>query len=346
MKQLSIRQLFLTSLLILGLAACQPTELPADSAATHTSPPPAAPTDTLPPPTETFTLEPTDAPTDTSEPTPTLPPLGEEGNPIVWALPEVADSDTFQPALDEALAIMRDRTGLAVEAALVDEFDFSQIVELMCSGRAHFGALDAFGYIWANERGCADVYLSADMFSSAFYFSQILVRNDSGITSIEDLAGATFCRPDPFSYSGWMVPRLMMQAAGLDPENDLGEIIDAGAHDFVVWGIYDGDCDAGASFVDARDAVESELSDVKTVVNVLVQSIQIPNVSVSFSPQLPEEIRAALVDAFLYLDIFESGRVLNDLYAWSGVLLSGDDLFDPLRELIDAAGVEVETLVR
>ena len=40
-----------------------------------------------------------------------------------------------------------------------------------------------------------------------------------------------------------------MQAAGLDPETDLAEIIDAGGPAGVIIAAYSGDCDAGSTFV-------------------------------------------------------------------------------------------------
>jgi len=286
-------------------------------------------------------------PTDTPIPsvTPTLPPLGEKGNPIVWAIWPETDLNTFLPAAEQPANIIMERTGLVVETYVVD--DFSQIVDMLCSGEAQIGALNAFGYLWAQERGCTStIVLTADLFGGSVYQGQILVRSDSGITSIADLAGNTYCRRDVNSRSTWIVPRLMMLAAGFDPDNDFKEIIDTGDIRNTVIGLYNGICDAGATYVDARLDFKDEFPDILNVVHVLTQTAQIPNNSITFSSILPTAVQEEIESVFYYLEIFEGGAVLKDLYGWDGIYERGDYLFDPLREAINASGVEIESLIQ
>ena len=302
---------------------------------------PSQPTDT--PPT---TPEPTIMPTETQTPsvTPTLPPLGEEGNPIVWAIFPETDFAVFLPAIEQAANIMKERTGLMVETFVVE--DFSQIVDMLCSGEAQIGALNAFSYLLAQEGGCTSMVLTAELFGGSVYQGQILVRSDSGITRIADLAGTTFCRRDVDSRSTWIVPRLMMLAAGIDPDNDFKEIIDTGDIPNIVSGIYNGTCDAGATYVDARIDHKGKFPNIFNVVHVLTETVQIPNNSVTFSPDLPTETQEKLEDVFYYLEILDGGKVLKDLYGWDGIFERSDYLYDPLREVIDASGVEIESLVQ
>lgn len=46
-----------------------------------------------------------------------------------------------------------------------------------------------------------------------------------------------------------------------------------------------------------------------------------------------------------YLEIFNAGQILNDLYGWARIFERADNLYDPLRELINASGVEIESLI-
>ena len=142
----------------------------------------------------TATIKPTVAPTETAIPsiTPTLPPLGQEGNPLIWAIFPETELDVLIPASEEAANIIMDRTGLAVEIQIVDSFP--QIVDMLCVGEAQIGALNAFSYLLAQQSGCTSIVLTAEMFGGSVYQGQILVRSDSGIKSIADLKGSTFCR--------------------------------------------------------------------------------------------------------------------------------------------------------
>ncbi len=272
-------------------------------------------------------------------------PLGTEENPIVWVLVPSQDTETVLAGAEEITAAIEEQTGLVVVPLVTT--DFTSAVEAMCNGEAHMGALNTFNYVLANARGCADVALASVRFGSTFYSGQVITRADSGITSIADLAGKTFCRPDPTSTSGWVIPSIAMRAAGLDPENDLAEIVDAGGHDGVVIAVYNGDCDAGSTFVDARGNVEEEFPDVREVVVVIEESAPIPNDTISIHPDVAAEIREAIVGVFLDLASTDEGlEVLNSVYSWSGMEVVADSFYDGFRQQLEAAGINIEDLIR
>jgi phosphonate transport system substrate-binding protein len=239
---------------------------------------------------------------------------------------------------------VEDATGYVIEPVVTT--DFTAAVEAMCSGEAQMGALNTFNYVVAKQRGCAEVALASLRFGSSFYAGQVITRPDTGITSVADLAGKTFCRPDPTSTSGWVIPSLAMRAEGLDPEADLAEIVDAGGHDGVVLAVLDGTCDAGSTFVDARSNVEEDFPNVMTDVVVIAESAPIPNDTVSFHPDVPAEVRDAIVAALLELNNTEEGvALLNTLYSWSGLEAVDDTFYDGFRQQLDAAGMSVEDLL-
>ena len=208
------------------------------------------------------------------------------------------------------------------------------------------GALNTFNYVLANARGCAEVAVASSRFGSTFYSGQLITRADSGIETVADLAGKTFCRPDPTSTSGWVIPSIAMQANGVNPETDLAEIVDAGGHDAVVIAVYNGDCDAGSTFVDARGNVAEEYPDVNDVVVVIEESAPIPNDNISFVPDVNEGIRDAIITVFLDLASTEEGlEILNSVYSWSGMEVVGDDFYDGFRQQLEAAGLSIEDLI-
>ena len=269
--------------------------------------------------------------------------IGTEENPIVWVLVPSQDTEAVLSGADEIAAAVEEQTGLIVTPQVTT--DFTAAVEAMCSEEAHMGALNTFNYVVANERGCAEVALASERFGTTFYQGQVITLADSGIESVADLAGRTFCRPDPTSTSGWVIPSITMQAEGLDPEADLAEIIDAGGHDAVVISVLNGDCEAGASFVDARTNVEEDFPDVMERVVVIAESAPIPNDTISFHPNVSSDIRDQIVDVFLSLTETEEGlEILNTVYSWSGMQLTGDDFYDGFRQQLEAAGIDIEAL--
>jgi phosphonate transport system substrate-binding protein len=270
--------------------------------------------------------------------------LGTADNPYVWVLVPSQDTEAVLAGAEEIAAAIEAETGIVITPLVTS--DFTGAVEAMCNGEAHMGALNTFNYVLASARGCAEVAVASVRFGSSYYSGQLITRADSGIGSITDLAGTTFCRPDPTSTSGWVIPSIAMQAAGLNPETDLAEIVDAGGHDGVVLAVYNGDCDAGSTFVDARGNVAEELPDVMDVVVVIEESAPIPNDNISFAPAVPQADRDAIVGALINMTTTDAGlELLNSVYSWTGMEVVGDDFYDGFRQQLDAAGLSIDDLL-
>ncbi|HSG43220.1 MAG TPA: PhnD/SsuA/transferrin family substrate-binding protein, partial [Anaerolineales bacterium] len=112
-------------------------------------------------------------------------------------------------------------------------------------------------------------------------------------------------------------------------------------HDAAVLGVYNGECDAGASFVDARTLIEGDYPDVMEKVNIVEISIDIPNDGVQFVNSLDGEMKQQIVDALLEIAGTEAGvDALNGAYQWTGLEAHGNEFYDPFRQLLDAAGIK------
>lgn len=272
-------------------------------------------------------------------------PLGSERNPIRWAFVPSGETEKVTTGAEELANILQDETGLVFDIRVTTEY--AGAIELMCADppEAHIGSLNTFSYVLAHERCGVESELVATRFGTPVYNGQIIVRADSGIRSIADLAGATFCRPDPLSTSGWIIPSLTLRANGIDPDQDLGQIVDAGSHDAVVAAVYNGDCDAGATYADARSTIEDVSPDVMEQVMVLEVSADIPNDGVQFVPDLDEEIRTQIVEGLLAIAETEEGlEALGTAYSWQGLERHGDEFYDPFRQVLQASGLSIEEL--
>jgi len=255
---------------------------------------------------------------------------------IIWAFVPSADSEVVMTGASQLTDLILEQTGIYIEPVVAT--DFSGVIEAMCNGEAHMGALNTFSYILAEGRGCADVGAVSTRFGSAYYSGQIITRADSGIETLADLAGTTFCRPDPLSTSGWIVPSITLQANGINPDTDL-EVMDAGGHDSVVTAVQNGDCDAGATFADARP------EEVRDEVIVIQESAPIPNDTISFASDFDEGTRQQIVDALVAIAADEANAdLLSETYNWGGIIAGEDAFFDDFRQQLDAAGIAIEDL--
>jgi phosphonate transport system substrate-binding protein len=270
--------------------------------------------------------------------------LGSEQNPLVWSFVPSGEMEDVVAGAEGVAALLEEETGYIIETNVATEY--AGVIEAMCSDpvEAHMGSLATFAYVLAAERGCAEAALVSVRYGSPVYNGQIIVREDSGITELSQLAGMTFCRPDPLSTSGWIIPSLDLEAAGVDTDNDLN-VLDAGSHDAVVANVYNGECDAGATYVDARDAIEDDNPDVKEVVSIIHTSVDIPNDGLQFAASVPQDMRDKIVDAMVKIMATEEGQeAFDSAYEWAGVEVQGDEFYDPFRQLLDAAGVDIESM--
>ena len=273
--------------------------------------------------------------------------LGTEKNPLKWGLVPSGESERVLTGFEEVADMIYDETGLVIDTFVATEY--AGVIEAMCADppKAHMASLATFSYIIASDKGCADVDLVSTRYDSPTYSGQIFVRADSGITSVADAAGKTWCRADPTSTSSWVVPTIYLKAAGIDPDTDLAQVVDAGSHEAAVAGVYNGDCDIGASYIDARTRVEGKIEgtydDIMDVIVIIETFEGIPNDGVQYVTDLDPEIREQITNALLAIAETEAGQeALNVAYQWNALEEHDDSFYDQFRQFLDAAGVNVE----
>jgi len=272
--------------------------------------------------------------------------LGTEENPIVWVFVPSGETDRVTAGAQSVVDLLHAETGLFFDVKVATEY--AGAIEAMCAdpAEAHMSSLATFAAVMAADKGCAEAALLSVRYGSPTYNGQFLVRADSGITDISQLAGKTFCRPDPLSTSGWVIPSVMLKGAGVDPDTDLAQIVDAGSHDAVAAAVYDGTCDVGATYVDARSRIEEDYPDVMEQTVVIALEPDIPNDGVQFQTSVPQEVRDQIVAGLLAIAATEEGvEALDTAYQWEELIEADDSFYDAFRQILQAAGVSAEDLM-
>ena len=272
-------------------------------------------------------------------------PLGSEENPIIWSFVPSGEMERVSAGAGAVADLVFEKTGLYIKTNVATEY--AGVIEALASDppEAHMASLATFAYVMAADRGVAEAALVSVRYGSPTYNGQLIARADSGIRSVSDLRGKTFARPDPLSTSGWIIPMLTMRAAGINTETDLMEVVDAGSHDSVVAAVYNGDVDAGATYVDARTRIEEDYPDVMEEVIVIGVTTDIPNDGVQFSPVVPQDIRDKIVNALLEIAKTDEGKeALDTAYQWAALEVHDDTFYDPFRQVLQASGLNIEDL--
>lgn len=274
---------------------------------------------------------------------PAAPELGTADNPLIMSFVPSGDSQEIIAGGEAIETMLEEITGLAIESNVATSY--AAVVEAMGAGNAHIGWLNTFAYLLAKEKYDVNPILVTVRFGSTSYAGEIIARNDSGIETLADLKGRSMCWVDPLSTSGYIIPRVEIQAAGIDPDNDFSQTIEAGSHNNVVIAVYNGECDAGAAFLDARGSVEDDLPDVKDVVKIVAETSDIPNDNVSVISSLSDEMVETITNALLEIAATEEGQeALQTVYSIENLEPGEDSFYDSFRTKLDAAGISIEEL--
>jgi len=271
--------------------------------------------------------------------------LGTEENPIILSFVPSGDTPDIIASADVIADLLSEKTGYVIKGNVATSY--SAVIEAMGTGKAHMGTLATFAYILANQKYGVDCALVSVRYGTPYYNGEIIAGADTGITKLEDLKGKTMCWVDATSASGYIVPKIMVMAAGVDPDTDLAQQTEVGGHDGVALAVYQGDCDAGACYIDARDKIEDDYPDVKEKTIVIAESPEIPNDGLQFIEDFPPEMREKIVNAFLeIMDTEEGVETMGKAYGWEEVTEKDDSFYDGFRAILDASGVDVEELAK
>ncbi|MCP4363545.1 MAG: phosphate/phosphite/phosphonate ABC transporter substrate-binding protein [Chloroflexi bacterium] len=169
--------------------------------------------------------------------------LGSEDRPIQVLFVPSVDADAIVSGGEALAAELNAVTGLNFEVSVPTSY--AATIESMCASPDDTIAfIPALGYVLANERCGVQVGLASVRFGWPVYWAQIVVRDDSGIESLEDLAGKTWGAPSVTSTSGFLVPSAMLTDAGIET----GEVVETGGHTNAMLAVAQGDVDFATSF--------------------------------------------------------------------------------------------------
>ena len=216
----------------------------------------------------------TEAPaTPTSPPEPTAvpePAIGSPEHPIKVLFVPSVDANIIVAGGEIMAAALNEATGLTFEVSVPTSY--AAVVEEMCASPTDtIGFIPGLTYAIGSQTCGIDVAFKAVRFGFDVYWAQVLVARDSEIDDLSDLEGLKWGYGDVSSTSGYMVPLVMLQEAGVTP----GEEVQTGGHNQSAQAIYNGEVDFATTFyspptlVDTGEVVWEEGQDPEVPADVI-----------------------------------------------------------------------------
>jgi phosphonate transport system substrate-binding protein len=210
---------------------------------------------------------------------------------------------------------------------LIVTTDYSSMIEATRFGRidvAYFGPLS---YVLARSKADIEAFAVGVSRGSPTYTSVVIVPAASSLKAVGELRGRTVAYGDTASTSSHLVPRAMLQDAGLVANTDYRTVY-VGAHDAVARSVETGKVDAGALSRPIFDSLVKAGKIDGAKVRVLAETRAIPNYPMAMQAKLTPELKAKIRGAFLDLkdaDILRSFRA-------EGFAATDDRAYDVLRD--------------
>ncbi len=235
----------------------------------------------------------------------------------------------FTPLAEYLGKVMKRRVDLKVAV------DFPSAIADLEQGVTQFCFMGPSTYVAAHTRFGAKVLAKALNDGKPVHHAVIVTREDSGITSLEDIKGRSFAFGDINSTSGHIVPRIMLLDAGIDVK-DLQYFNYLGHHEEVLKALLHGDFDAGGVMEKAAQKHRDK------GIRLLAFSEDIPEFSICASPRNDALVMEEVKQALLQLDASaaEGARVLKAINEnYTGFAAATDDDYTGIRDMMFRIGL-------
>ncbi len=233
-------------------------------------------------------------------------------------------NQSFRPLADFVSKVL----GQPIQLRLGHDYD--DAIRDIGEGQALVSYQTPTTYLEARERYGVEPIVVPLAGGQPFYQCSIVVREDSGITSLAELAGRAFAFGDPKSCGTKAMPEAMLREAGVRID-DLATHGFVGSHDSVAHAVVNKNYDAGGLMHSIAEGY------VKDGLRILSTSANIPQFPVCVSPKLPAELREKLQRALIET---RDPKILGALgKKVTGFAKISDSDYDPIRTMKRALGI-------
>lgn len=214
---------------------------------------------------------------------------------------------------------------------------------LVTAGEAHVFGLCGALCVLDEDIASAAVVLAAPVAKGeeggAFYYTDVVVREESPAARLEDLRGAAWVYNEPASYSGYHAVRAHLASIG-EAEGFFGRAEAAGSHEAALAAVARGRADAAPidSYVLARARARG--GEEAAGVRVIARIGPSPAPPIAASRALPVSRREALQGALCRLHRSERGRALLRRHLLERFVPATGADYEPMRA-VARAGREV-----
>lgn len=255
----------------------------------------------------------------------------------------VASGEAIASALNKA-------TGYHFKVAVPTSY--AAVIEALGTYQADIAWLPTYAYVLAKQKYDANVRLMTVRNGLNKYRGQFVAMKEE-IQSIKDIDGKIVAYTDAASTSGYIYPSAILKEKGIEPK----EHVFAGGHPQAILAVYSGRADVACSYwsppdstgmpMDAREKLYETHKDIFDKVRIIGFTDWIPNDTVTFRKNMPEELEKEVVKALYdFAQTDEGKRTLKTLYDVDGLEHASDADYEVVRTALKAMNMDPAEMLK
>jgi len=201
----------------------------------------------------------------------------------------------------------------------------------------HFSLPNPFQTINAIDKGYR---VFAKMGDDQNFRGIILVRKDSGITSVDDLKGQAISYPAPTALAATMMPQYFLQTHGVDVMTELDNRY-VGSQESSIMNVFLGQSMAASTWPPPWEALCKERPELAEELTVMWETEPLLNNGLVVLPSVPQVITDQVQQLFVQLHEHDLGKAILERMELSRFELANDDTFLPVRDFVSTFSEEV-----
>jgi phosphonate transport system substrate-binding protein len=187
--------------------------------------------------------------------------------------------------------------------------EYEDTVKNLGTGVTDFAVIGPLSFVTGQKKyGIRYLVSGVNSDGDPRYHSVIFTRSDSPVRNVSDLRGKCFAFGSEMSTQGHLIPRKMLEDAGITL-NDLSEYIYTGSHVNAVKSVLNGECDAGG----IQDTLARRLAS-EGKIKIIKISDSYPSSFVAYNSHVDAKIVESVRSALLALE--PKGRHKDILVDW------------------------------
>lgn len=228
-----------------------------------------------------------------------------------------------------------------VEVAVTEAPSYEKLAVGLDEGTTQLAWLSPIPYIALSHAGKVAPLVYNERLKK-HYCSAIIVPKDSHVRRIAELKGARAAWVDRHSAAGYVVPRIQLAQAGVDPRSDLSEQTFAGSHEAVAEMVASHHVDFGATFAHKNDKNEVmgpwSKPEREDRVRVLATFGKIPSDLIVARNDVDMAVRVRLTRALRSMNSSDTGRrIIHELFDVDRFRLLDAEAYETLQSMARSA---------